>query len=202
MGNEQSSETPRGHRKLSKPPHCSQASAAGLPYTATAVTPHREHFSNSYLVGSLPLAPNKASSTRRVAPGLGIAVPAGDAPSPIQSPTCRDPRRDLKSRTRSIQSEQSPILPAFVETSRASSIAQDSGYRTLARAERFVQHVSMSINKANCLEIACLLQCGVALQATIRELPRPKTFSMQRRSSQASPLSPKPIIILMRQIRM
>jgi hypothetical protein len=146
MGNEQSAESPRGHRKLSKPPHCSQASAAGLPYTATAVTPHREHFSNSYLVGSLPPAPNKASTTRRVAPGLGIAVPAGDASSPIQSPTCRDPMRDLKSRTRSIQSEQSPILPAFVNSSRTSSIAQDSGYRTLTRADRFVQHVSMSIN--------------------------------------------------------
>ncbi|PCD32853.1 hypothetical protein AU210_009090 [Fusarium oxysporum f. sp. radicis-cucumerinum] len=135
MGNEQSAESPRGHRKLSKPPHCSQASAAGLPYTATAVTPHREHFSNSYLVGSLPPAPNKASTTRRVAPGLGIAVPAGDASSPIQSPTCRDPMRDLKSRTRSIQSEQSPILPAFVNSSRTSSIAQDSGYRTLTRAD-------------------------------------------------------------------
>ncbi|KAI1015750.1 hypothetical protein LB503_009792 [Fusarium chuoi] len=135
MGNEQSAESPRGHRKLSKPPHCSQASAAGLPYTATAVTPHREHFSNSYLVGSLPPAPNKASTTRRVAPGLGIAIPAGDASSPIQSPTCRDPMRDLKSRTRSIQSEQSPILPAFANSSRTSSIAQDSSYRTLTRAD-------------------------------------------------------------------
>ncbi|KAF5621846.1 SNF5-component of SWI SNF transcription activator complex [Fusarium sp. NRRL 52700] len=135
MGNEQSAESPRGHRKLSKPPHCSQASAAGLPYTATAVTPHREHFSNSYLVGSLPPAPNKASTTRRVAPGLGIAVPAGNASSPIQSSTCRDPMQDLKSRTRSIQSEQSPILPAFVNSSRTSSIAQDSSYRTLTRAD-------------------------------------------------------------------
>ncbi|KAL9566448.1 hypothetical protein ACKAV7_009363 [Fusarium commune] len=135
MGNEQSAESPRGHRKLSKPPHCSQASAAGLPYTATAVTPHREHFSNSYLVGSLPPAPNKASTTRRVAPGLGIAVTAGDASSPIQSPTCRDPMRDLKSRTRSIQSEQSPIPPAFVNSSGTSSIAQDNGYRTLTRAD-------------------------------------------------------------------
>ncbi|SCN66790.1 related to SNF5-component of SWI/SNF transcription activator complex [Fusarium fujikuroi] len=135
MGNEQSAESPRGHRKLSKPPHCSQASAAGLPYTATAVTPHREHFSNSYLVGSLPPAPNKASTTRRVAPGLGIAVPAGDASSPIQSPTCRDPMRDLESRTRSIQSEQPPILPACVNSSRTSSIAQDSSYRTLTRAD-------------------------------------------------------------------
>ncbi|KAF4345732.1 SNF5-component of SWI SNF transcription activator complex [Fusarium beomiforme] len=135
MGNEQSTETPRGHRKLSKPPHCSQASAAGLPYTTTTVTPHREHFSNSYLVGSLPPAPNKASSTRRVAPGLGIAVPASDAPSPTQSPTCRDPRLDSKLRTRSIQSEQSPILPGFVDNSRASSIAQDSGYHTLARSD-------------------------------------------------------------------
>ncbi|KAF5964714.1 SNF5-component of SWI SNF transcription activator complex [Fusarium coicis] len=135
MGNELSAESPRGHRKLSKPPHCCQASAAGLPYTATAVTPHREHFSNSYLAGSLPPAPNKASTTRRVASGLGIADPAGDASCPVQSPTCRDPMRDLKSRTRSVQSEQSPILPAFVNSSRTSSIAQDSSYRTLARAD-------------------------------------------------------------------
>ncbi|KAM0561208.1 hypothetical protein ACHAPJ_003713 [Fusarium lateritium] len=135
MGNEQSAETPRGNRKLSKPPLCSQTTAAGLPYTATAVTPHREHFSNSYLVGSLPPAPNKDSSTRRVAPGLGIAVPASGDASPMPSPTCRDFRRDSMPRTRSIQSEQSPGLQSFVTKSRTNSIGQDNGYRTLTRAE-------------------------------------------------------------------
>ncbi|KAF5021205.1 hypothetical protein F66182_6757 [Fusarium sp. NRRL 66182] len=136
MGNEQSAETPRGYRKLSKPPLCSQESAAGLPYNATAVTPHREHFSNSYLVGSLPPAPNKASSTRRVAPGLGIAVPVGDGPSPMSSPTCRDFRRDPRPRAQSIQSEQSPRLSSFVNSSRTNSLAApDSGYRSLTRAE-------------------------------------------------------------------
>nr|CEG02277.1 unnamed protein product [Fusarium pseudograminearum CS3220] len=135
MGNEQSAETPRGHRKLSKPPHCSQTTAAGLPYAATAVTPHCEHYSNSYLVGSLPPTPNKASSTRRVAPGLGIAVPASDGVSPVTTPTCRESRRDSMRRRSSVQSEQSPRLPSFVNSSRASSMAQDSGYRTLARAD-------------------------------------------------------------------
>ncbi|PTD04526.1 hypothetical protein FCULG_00002515 [Fusarium culmorum] len=135
MGNEQSAETPRGHRKLSKPPHCSQTTAAGLPYAATAVTPHCEHYSNSYLVGSLPPTPNKASSTRRVAPGLGIAVPTSDGVSPVTSPTCRESRRDSMRRRSSVQSEQSPRLPSFVNSSRASSMAQDSGYRTLARAD-------------------------------------------------------------------
>jgi hypothetical protein len=141
MGNEQSAETPRGHRKLSKSPHCNQTSAAGLPYTATAVTPHREHFSNSYLVGSLPPVPNKASSTRRVAPGLGIAVPASDGISPAPTPTCRELRRDSMPRRTSVQSERSPRLPSFVNSSRTSSIAKDSGYRTLARADRFVKHI-------------------------------------------------------------
>ncbi|CAG7566270.1 unnamed protein product [Fusarium equiseti] len=135
MGNEQSAETPRGHRKLSKPPYCNQTSAAGLPYTATAVTPHREHFSNSYLVGSLPPAPSKASSTRRVAPGLGIAVPASDGISPAPTPTCRESRRDSMPRRASVQSERSPTLPSFINSSRTSSIAKDSGYRTLARAD-------------------------------------------------------------------
>jgi hypothetical protein len=141
MGNEQSAETPRGYRKLSKPPHCSQTTAASLPYTATAVTPHCEHFSNSYLVGSLPPTPNKASSTRRVAPGLGIAVPASDGVSPVPTPTCRESRRDSMRRRSSVQSEQSPRLPSFVNSSRTSSMAQDSGYRTLARADRFVKRV-------------------------------------------------------------
>lgn len=141
MGNEQSAETPRGHRKLSKPPHCSQTTAAGLPYAAAAVTPNCEHYSNSYLVGSLPPTPNKASSTRRVAPGLGIAVPASDVVSPVTSPTCRESRRDSMRRRSSVQSEQSPRLPSFLNSSRASSMAQDSGYRTLARADRFVQRV-------------------------------------------------------------
>ncbi|KIL89603.1 hypothetical protein FAVG1_07183 [Fusarium avenaceum] len=135
MGNEQSAETPRGPRKLSKPPHCSQTSATGLPYDATAVTPHREHFSNSYIVGSLPPPPNKASSTRRVAPGLGIAVQAGEAANPMPSPTCRDSRLDPVPRTRSVQSEQSPRLPNFINSSRTSSLAQDSGYRALTRAD-------------------------------------------------------------------
>ncbi|KAM0508241.1 hypothetical protein ACHAP8_000452 [Fusarium lateritium] len=135
MGNEQSAETPRGHRKLSKPPHCSQTTAAGLPYAATAVTPHCEHFSNSYLVGSLPPTPNKASSTRRVAPGLGIAIPVSDGVSPVPTPTCRESRRDSMRRRSSVQSEQSPRLPSFVNSSRASSMAWDSGYRTLARAD-------------------------------------------------------------------
>jgi hypothetical protein len=135
MGNEQSAETPRGHRKLSKPPHCSQTTAAGLPYATTAVTPHCEHFSNSYLVGSLPPTPNKASSTRRVAPGLGIAIPASDGVSPVPTPTCRESRRDPMPRRSSVQSEQSPRLPSFVNNSRASSMAQESGYRTLSRAD-------------------------------------------------------------------
>ncbi|KAM0429430.1 hypothetical protein ACHAQK_011163 [Fusarium lateritium] len=135
MGNEQSAETPRGPRKLSKPPHCSQTSATGLPYDATAVTPHREHFSNSYIVGSLPPLPNMASSTRRVAPGLGIAVQASEAANPMSSPTCRDLRLDPIPRTRSVQSEQSPRQPSFINSSRTSSIAQDSGYRALTRAD-------------------------------------------------------------------
>jgi hypothetical protein len=144
MGNEQSAETPRGYRKLSKPPHCSQTTAASLPYTATAVTPHCEHFSNSYLVGSLPPTPNKASSTRRVAPGLGIAVPASDGVSPVPTPTCRESRRDSMRRRSSVQSEQSPRLPSFVNSSRTSSMAQDSGYRTLARADSMPVAVSRS----------------------------------------------------------
>jgi hypothetical protein len=199
MGNEQSAETPRGPRKLSKPPHCSQTSATGLPYDATAVTPHREHFSNSYIVGSLPPPPNKASSLRRVVPGLGIAVQAGEAANPMPSPTCRDHRLDPIPRTRSVQSEQSPRLPSFINSSRTSSIAQDSGYRALTRADRFVQHcIFVLINRADFLEIACPLQCVVAPPAGIRELPMLNSFSMPKRSSQASPSSPSPRFILIR----
>ncbi|KAM0356116.1 hypothetical protein ACHAPU_000510 [Fusarium lateritium] len=135
MGNEQSAETPRGPRKLSKPPHCTQTPSTGLPYDATAVTPHREHFANSYTVGPLPPAPQRASSTRRVTPALGIAVQASEAANPMPSPTCRDTRRDSASRTRSAQSEQSPKLSNFINSSSTSSIARDSGYRTLARAD-------------------------------------------------------------------
>ncbi|KAF5656704.1 component of SWI SNF transcription activator complex [Fusarium heterosporum] len=144
MGNEQSAETPRGPRKLSKPPHCTQTSATGLPYDATAVTPHRERFANSYAVGPLPPAPDRVSSTRRVTPGLGIAVQASEAANPMPSPTCRDIRRDSATRTRSIQSEQSPRLPSFINSSGTSSIARDSGYRTLARADSMPVAVSRS----------------------------------------------------------
>ncbi|KAF4996039.1 hypothetical protein FGRMN_4739 [Fusarium graminum] len=142
MGNEQSAETPRGPRKLSKPPHCTQTSATGLPYDATAVTPHREHFANSYAVGPLPPAPERISSTRRVTPGLGLAVQASEAANPMPSPTCRGIRRDSATRTRSIQSEQSPRLPSFVNSSGTNSVARDSGYRTLARADSMPVTVS------------------------------------------------------------
>ncbi|KAF4997422.1 hypothetical protein FDECE_12082 [Fusarium decemcellulare] len=140
MGNIQSAEAPRRHRKLSKPPVSNHLSAAGLPYTATAVTPHHEHFSNSYLVGSLPPAPKKASSTRVASAGLGIAVPVNDHPSPLPSPTCRDARRDSTHlngvlRSQSVQSEQSPRLPSFANSSRASSMVQDGGHRSLTRSE-------------------------------------------------------------------
>lgn len=140
MGNTQSAEAPRRHRKLSKPPVCTYASAAGLPYTNAAVTPHHEHFSNSYLVGSLPPPPKKASSTRVAPAGIGIAVPVDDVPSPLSSPTCRDARRDSMPRngvlrSQSVQSEQSPRMPSSVNRSRASSIAHDGTHRSLTRAE-------------------------------------------------------------------
>ncbi|KAF5013450.1 hypothetical protein F66182_15186, partial [Fusarium sp. NRRL 66182] len=53
----------------------------------------------------------------------------------MTSPTCRDFRRDSMPRTGSIQSEQSPRLPTFVNSSRNNSLAQDSGIRSLTRAE-------------------------------------------------------------------
>ncbi|RSL70241.1 hypothetical protein CEP54_001918 [Fusarium duplospermum] len=140
MGNTQSAEAPRRHRKLSKPPVCTYSSAAGLPYDATAVTPHHEHFSNSYLVGSLPPPPKKASSTRVAPAGIGIAVPVDDVPSPLSSPTCREARRDSMPRngvlrSQSVQSEQSPMMPSSVNRTRASSIAHDGAHRSLTRAE-------------------------------------------------------------------
>ncbi|KAL2689551.1 hypothetical protein Neosp_003606 [[Neocosmospora] mangrovei] len=140
MGNTQSAEAPRRHRKLSKPPVCTYTSAAGLPYDATAVTPHHEHFSNSYLVGSLPPPPKQASSTRVAPAGIGIAVPVDDVPSPLSSPTCRDARRDSMPRngvlrSQSVQSEQPPRMPSSVNRSRASSIAHDGTHCSLTRAE-------------------------------------------------------------------
>ncbi|KAM5380282.1 hypothetical protein ACJZ2D_003564 [Fusarium nematophilum] len=140
MGNTQSTEAPSRHRKLLKPPVGSHASAAGLPYTATAVTPHHEHFTNSYLAGSLPPPANRASSLSSAPARIGITVSARDHISPLPSPTCRDARRDstqwsLVVRSQSIQSEQAPRMSSFANSSRASSIVQDGGRLSRQRAE-------------------------------------------------------------------
>ncbi|KAF4978796.1 hypothetical protein FZEAL_4879 [Fusarium zealandicum] len=140
MGNIQSAEAPRRHRKLSKPPVGTQTSAAGLPYNATAVTPHHEHFSSSYLAGSLSPSTKKTSSSRTSPAGIGIAVPVGGHASPLASPTCRYARRESTQRngvlrSQSTRSEQSPKIPSFVNGSSASSIVQYGGHPSIARAE-------------------------------------------------------------------
>ena len=157
MRNTQSAEAPRKHRKLSKPPVGSHASAASLPYAATAVTPPRQHSSNSYLVGSLPPVTNKVSSWRATPPPSGIAVPARDHMSPLLSPTCRNAHWDSAQlndvvRSQSIQSGQSLRIPSFVNRYRASSIVQDGDDHSLTCAERFVQWPSIMIYRANHLE--------------------------------------------------
>ena len=156
MRNTQSAEAPRKHRKLSKPPVGSHASAASLPYAATAVTPPRQHSSNSYLVGSLPPVTNKVSSWR-APPKSGITVPVRDHMSPLPSPTCRNAHWESTQlngavRSQSIQSEQSLRIPRFANRSRASSIVQDGDDHSLTCAERFVQWPSIMIYRANHLE--------------------------------------------------
>ncbi|KAH6981916.1 hypothetical protein BKA56DRAFT_672707 [Ilyonectria sp. MPI-CAGE-AT-0026] len=125
MGNAPSSEDLRRPQKLSKPQLGNYVPAAGLPNLTVDVNSHHGRFSNSYLVGSVPISPTNSSPVDPTHPGIGIAIGGEDLENTDQN-SRRDSRLwSVVSRTRSFKSDHLRSRSMVATGSRRGSFVSD-----------------------------------------------------------------------------
>ncbi|CAM1502266.1 Fc.00g042500.m01.CDS01 [Cosmosporella sp. VM-42] len=139
MGNNSSSEAPRKPHKLSKPRVSTHASAASLSNSNLYALPKNARFSNSYLVGWLPVSPAEPPSNDLTPINIGVAVPGEQIEgrtSVARGGSRRDAKRSGALSSKSSQYDESIKTQANIDPSfRPGSEAQQRFPRPLARAE-------------------------------------------------------------------